>query len=102
MNGIHSTHPSSNRIELIRFGHHYRTLKKNWLSILAFTIIFSLTCTWYIYSKKSVYQATATLLIQEEQKVHSQLKKCTAWTPLKKSTFKLKSPFLNQITLPTK
>ncbi|EMD1176350.1 polysaccharide biosynthesis tyrosine autokinase [Vibrio harveyi] len=68
MNGIHSTHPSSNRIELIRFGHHYRTLKKNWLSILAFTIIFSLTCTWYIYSKRSVYQATATLLIQEEQK----------------------------------
>ncbi|MFM2624157.1 GumC family protein [Vibrio owensii] len=68
MNGTHSTHPSSNHVELIRFGHHFRTLKKNWLSILAFTIIFSLTCTWYIYSKKSVYQATATLLIQEEQK----------------------------------
>ncbi|MDF5479228.1 capsular biosynthesis protein, partial [Vibrio parahaemolyticus] len=28
----------------------------------------SLTCTWYIYSKASIYQATATLLIQEEQK----------------------------------
>ncbi|MFH0289420.1 GumC family protein [Vibrio owensii] len=68
MNGTHSTHPSSNHVELIRFGHHFRTLKKNWLSILAFTIIFSLTCTWYIYSKKSVYQSTATLLIQEEQK----------------------------------
>lgn len=68
MNGTHSTHPSSNHVELIRFGHHFRTLKKNWLSILAFTIIFSLTCTWYIYSKKSVYQAMATLLIQEEQK----------------------------------
>ncbi|NMU18470.1 capsular biosynthesis protein, partial [Vibrio parahaemolyticus] len=30
--------------------------------------LFSLTCTWYIYSKASIYQGTATLLIQEEQK----------------------------------
>ncbi len=102
MNGIHSTHPSSNRIELIRFGHHYRTLKKNWLSILAFTIIFSLTCTWYIYSKKSVYQATATLLIQEEQKSALSIEEVYGVDTTKKSTFKLKSPFLNQITLPTK
>lgn len=68
MNGTQANHIPSNHVELIRFGHHFRTLKKNWLSILAFTIIFSLTCTWYIYSKNSVYQATATLLIQEEQK----------------------------------
>ncbi len=88
MNGIHSTHPSSNRIELIRFGHHYRTLKKNWLSILAFTIIFSLTCTWYIYSKKSVYQATATLLIQEEQKSALSIEEVYGVDTTKKSTFK--------------
>ncbi len=68
MNANHSIQAPSNHVPLIRFGHYFRTLKKNWLSILAFTIIFSLTCTWYIYSKKSVYQGTATLLIQEEQK----------------------------------
>ncbi|BCG15678.1 hypothetical protein YZOS03_41610 [Vibrio alginolyticus] len=57
-----------NKVELIRFGHHFKAIKKNWLSIAAFTLLFSLTCTWYIYSKASIYQATATLLIQEEQK----------------------------------
>ncbi len=68
MNGTHPNSIQMNKAELIRFGHHFKTLKKNWLSIAAFTLIFSLTCTWLIYSKKSVYQATATLLIQEEQK----------------------------------
>nr|WP_319556695.1 polysaccharide biosynthesis tyrosine autokinase [uncultured Vibrio sp.] len=68
MNGTHPNHFPMNKIELIRFGHHYKTLKKNWLSIAAFTLIFSLACTWHIYSKTSIYQATATLLIQEEQK----------------------------------
>lgn len=84
MNGTHSTQAPTNQVPLIRFGHHFRTLKKNWLSILAFTIIFSLTCTWYIYSKKSVYQATATLLIQEEQKVHFRLRKFMVSTPRKR------------------
>ncbi|HHC6467406.1 TPA: GumC family protein [Vibrio parahaemolyticus] len=68
MNGTHPNNFQINKVELIRFGHHFKTLKKNWLSIAAFTLIFSLTCTWYIYSKTSIYQATATLLIQEEQK----------------------------------
>lgn len=68
MNGTHPNNFQMNKVELIRFGHHYNTLKKNWLSIAAFTLIFSLACTWYIYSKTSIYQATATLLIQEEQK----------------------------------
>nr|WP_321461199.1 polysaccharide biosynthesis tyrosine autokinase [uncultured Vibrio sp.] len=68
MNGTHPNHFPMNKIELIRFGHHYKTLKKNWLSIAAFTLIFSLACTWHIYSKTSIYQATATLLIQEEQR----------------------------------
>lgn len=68
MNGTHPSTFPMNKVELIRFGHHYNTLKKNWLSIAAFTLIFSLACTWYIYSKTSIYQATATLLIQEEQK----------------------------------
>lgn len=68
MNRTHQNNNQMNRVELIRFGHHYNTLKKNWLSILAFTVVFSLACTWYIYSKTSIYQATATLLIQEEQK----------------------------------
>ncbi len=68
MNGTPPNSLQMNQGELIRFGHHFKTLKKNWLSIVAFTLIFSLTCTWFIYSKKSVYQATATLLIQDEQK----------------------------------
>ncbi|WP_257976350.1 Wzz/FepE/Etk N-terminal domain-containing protein, partial [Vibrio parahaemolyticus] len=68
MNGTHPNNFQMNKVELIRFGHHFKTLKKNWFSIAAFTLIFSLTCTWYIYSKTSIYQATATLLIQEEQK----------------------------------
>ncbi|WP_282174889.1 GumC family protein [Vibrio diabolicus] len=68
MNGTHPNNLQMNKIELIRFGHHFKAIKKNWLSIAAFTLLFSLTCTWYIYSKASIYQATATLLIQEEQK----------------------------------
>ncbi|MCK8062883.1 polysaccharide biosynthesis tyrosine autokinase [Vibrio sp. 1CM7H] len=68
MNGTHPNNLQMNKVELIRFGHHFKAIKKNWLSIAAFTLLFSLTCTWYIYSKASVYQATATLLIQEEQK----------------------------------
>ncbi|MFH4764826.1 GumC family protein [Vibrio alginolyticus] len=68
MNGTHPNNLQMNKVELIRFGHHFKAIKKNWLSIAAFTLLFSLTCTWYIYSKASIYQATATLLIQEEQK----------------------------------
>ncbi|MBS9936186.1 GumC family protein [Vibrio alginolyticus] len=68
MNGTHPNNLQMNKVELIRFGHHFKAIKKNWLSITAFTLLFSLTCTWYIYSKASIYQATATLLIQEEQK----------------------------------
>ncbi len=68
MNGTHPNNLQMNKVELIRFGHHFKAIKKNWLSIVAFTLLFSLTCTWYIYSKASIYQATATLLIQEEQK----------------------------------
>ncbi|MGP8306058.1 GumC family protein [Vibrio sp. YIC-376] len=68
MNGTHPNNFQMNKVELIRFGHHYNTLKKNWLSIAAFTLIFSFAFTWYIYSKTSIYQASATLLIQEEQK----------------------------------
>ncbi|MBS9932459.1 polysaccharide biosynthesis tyrosine autokinase [Vibrio alginolyticus] len=68
MNGTHPNNLQMNKVELIRFGHHVKAIKKNWLSIAAFTLLFSLTCTWYIYSKASIYQATATLLIQEEQK----------------------------------
>ncbi|CAH1578599.1 GumC family protein [Vibrio rotiferianus] len=68
MNGTHMTSPQSNTAELIRFSLHWQTLKKHWFSIALFTLIFSLACTWHIYSKKSVYQATATLLIQEQQK----------------------------------
>ncbi|WP_195723047.1 GumC family protein [Vibrio alginolyticus] len=68
MNGTHPNNLQMNKVELIRFGHHFKAIKKNWLSIAAFTLLFSLTCTWYIYSKASRYQATATLLIQEEQK----------------------------------
>ncbi|HHX8328455.1 TPA: GumC family protein [Vibrio alginolyticus] len=68
MNGTHPNNLQKNKVELIRFGHHFKAIKKNWLSIAAFTLLFSLTCTWYIYSKASIYQATATLLIQEEQK----------------------------------
>ncbi|MFH4398824.1 polysaccharide biosynthesis tyrosine autokinase [Vibrio diabolicus] len=68
MNGTHPNNLQMNKVELIRFGHHFKAIKKNWLGIAAFTLLFSLTCTWYIYSKASIYQATATLLIQEEQK----------------------------------
>ncbi|MCG9231587.1 polysaccharide biosynthesis tyrosine autokinase [Vibrio diabolicus] len=68
MNGTHPNNLQMNKVELIRFGHHFKAIKKNWLSIAAFTLLFSLTCTCYIYSKASIYQATATLLIQEEQK----------------------------------
>lgn len=68
MNGTHPNNLQMNKVELIRFGHHFKAIKENWLSIAAFTLLFSLTCTWYIYSKASIYQATATLLIQEEQK----------------------------------
>ncbi|QCO89092.1 polysaccharide biosynthesis tyrosine autokinase [Vibrio neocaledonicus] len=68
MNGTHPNNLQMNKVELIRFGHHFKAIKKNWLSIAAITLLFSLTCTWYIYSKASIYQATATLLIQEEQK----------------------------------
>ncbi|WP_253651320.1 MULTISPECIES: polysaccharide biosynthesis tyrosine autokinase [unclassified Vibrio] len=68
MNGTHPNNLQMKKVELIRFGHHFKAIKKNWLSIAAFTLLFSLTCTWYIYSKASIYQATATLLIQEEQK----------------------------------
>ncbi|ENK2081132.1 polysaccharide biosynthesis tyrosine autokinase [Vibrio alginolyticus] len=68
MNGTHPNNLQMNKVELIRFGHHFKAIKKNWLSIAAFSLLFSLTCTWYIYSKASIYQATATLLIQEEQK----------------------------------
>ncbi|MDW1575538.1 polysaccharide biosynthesis tyrosine autokinase [Vibrio sp. Vb2880] len=68
MNGTHPNNLQMNKVELIRFGHHFKAIKKNWLNIAAFTLLFSLTCTWYIYSKASIYQATATLLIQEEQK----------------------------------
>ncbi|MCR9626532.1 polysaccharide biosynthesis tyrosine autokinase [Vibrio diabolicus] len=68
MNGTHPNNLQMNKVELIRFGHHFKAIKKNWLSIATFTLLFSLTCTWYIYSKASIYQATATLLIQEEQK----------------------------------
>ncbi|EOX4841135.1 GumC family protein [Vibrio alginolyticus] len=68
MNGTHPNNLQMNKVELIRFGHYFKAIKKNWLSIAAFTLLFSLTCTWYIYSKASIYQATATLLIQEEQK----------------------------------
>ncbi len=69
MNGTHPNNVQINKkVELIRFGHYYHTLKKHWLSIVAFTLLFSLACTWYIYSKPSIYQATATILIQEEQR----------------------------------
>ena len=93
MNGTHPNNLQMNKVELIRFGHHFKAIKKNWLSIAAFTLLFSLTCTWYIYSKASIYQATATLLIQEEQKVPFQSRKYMVSTQQKKSTFKRKSLF---------
>nr|WP_241033756.1 polysaccharide biosynthesis tyrosine autokinase [Vibrio maerlii] len=47
---------------------HLLTLKSHAFTIIAFTIIFGVTAAMYIYSKPSIYQANATLLIQDQQK----------------------------------
>ncbi|EJT0552258.1 GumC family protein [Vibrio vulnificus] len=54
--------------ELFQFGSYLKVLRKHWFSIVTLSLVITLAATWFIYSKPSIYQATATILIQEEQR----------------------------------
>ncbi len=45
--------------ELFQFGSYLKVLRKHWFSIVTLSLVITLAATWFIYSKPSIYQATA-------------------------------------------